>query len=137
MSSYTPGVKSMADKNSLVSISDDDPIIQMIQAFGGADNKFSKAVMSGITNYEKEARSSLATDNEWSEVAPTLLLVLVLTVNPCLTPYKVVPRLNRSTWNLSTVVLIGVLAVVFVQWQIVVMHWLKSWIMPCPRSQND
>ena len=76
MSSYTPGVKSMADKNSLVSISDDDPIIQMIQAFGGADNEFSKAVMSGITNYEKEARSSLATDNEWSEVAPHLTVGL-------------------------------------------------------------
>ena len=72
MSFYTFGIKSMANKDSLIPISDDDPIVQMIQAFEGKDNKFSKAVMAGIKQYEKEARSDLATHSEWAEVAPHL-----------------------------------------------------------------
>lgn len=76
MSFYTFGIKSMANNDSLIPISNDDPLIQMIQAFEGKDNKFSKAIMTGITNYEKEARADLASHPEWSEVAPHLTVGL-------------------------------------------------------------
>lgn len=72
MSFYTFGIKSMANKDSIVPISDDDPVVQMIQAFQGKDNKFSKAVLAGIKQYEKEMRSHLSANLEWAEVAPHL-----------------------------------------------------------------
>lgn len=76
MSFYTFGIKSMAYRDSLIPISDDDPVVQMIQAFEGKDNKFSKAVTSGIKKYEKEARSNLSMYPEWAEVAPHLTIDL-------------------------------------------------------------
>lgn len=76
MSFYTFGIKSMAYRDSLIPISDDDPVVQMIQAFEGKDNKFSKAVTGGIKKYEKEARSNLATHAEWAEVAQHLTIDL-------------------------------------------------------------
>lgn len=76
MSFYTFGIKSMANNDSLIPISDDDPLIQMIQAFEGKDNKFSKSIMTGIKKYEKEARADLASHPEWAEVAPHLTVGL-------------------------------------------------------------
>jgi len=76
MSFYTFGIKSMANKDSLIPISEDDPIVQMVEAFNGKDNKFSRSVMNGIKQYEKEARSNLSMFPEWAEVAPHLMVGL-------------------------------------------------------------
>jgi hypothetical protein len=72
MSLYTPGIKSMANKNSLVSIPDTDPVMQMIQAFGGADNKFSKELKKGIKKHQDKVRSGLSKNPEWASIANNL-----------------------------------------------------------------
>ena len=76
MSFYTFGIKSMANKDSLIPISEDDPIVQMVESFNGKNNKFNKAVMDGIKKYEKEARSNLSMHPEWAEIAPHLTVGL-------------------------------------------------------------
>lgn len=76
MSFHTFGITSMAHKNSLIPISSSDPIVQMIEAFDGKDNNFSKAVTKGIKKYEKQTRASLSMHPEWAEVAPHLTVGL-------------------------------------------------------------
>ena len=72
MSSYISGIKSMANKDSLVSIPDSDPIMQMVQAFGGKDNKFNRELQKGIKRYQDKVRSGLATHPEWASIASNL-----------------------------------------------------------------
>jgi hypothetical protein len=76
MSFYTFGIKSMAYRDSLIPISDDDPTVQMVEFFNGKNNKFNKAVMDGIKKYEKEARSNLSMYPEWADIAPHLTVGL-------------------------------------------------------------
>jgi hypothetical protein len=76
MSFYTFGIKSMAYRDSLIPISDDDPIVQMFEFFNGKNNKFNKAVMDGIKKYEKEARSNLSMYPEWADIASHLTVEL-------------------------------------------------------------
>jgi len=76
MSFYTFGIKSMAYKDSLIPISEDDPLVQMVEYFNGKSNKFNKAVVDGIKKYEKEARSNLGMYPEWAEIAPHLTVGL-------------------------------------------------------------
>ena len=59
MSFYSFGIKNMVHKDSLIPISGDDPIAQIIEAFNGKDNKFSQAITKGIKKYENDARTSL------------------------------------------------------------------------------
>ena len=76
MSFSISGVQSMRNKDSLIPFSEDDPIMQMVEAFNGKDNKFSKAIFKGIKEYEKHAQSTLSVNPGWSEIAPYLSVTL-------------------------------------------------------------
>jgi hypothetical protein len=73
---YAFGTSSIANNESLIPISNNLPITQVIQAFNGKDNDFSKSLMNGITRHEKEVRASLSKDPAWAEVAPYITVGL-------------------------------------------------------------
>ena len=76
MSFYSFGIKNMVHKDSLIPISGDDPIAQIIEASNGKDNKFSQAITKGIKKYESEETKSQKVHPEWAEVAPHLTIGL-------------------------------------------------------------
>lgn len=73
---YAFGTLSIANNESLIPISNNLPITQVIQAFNGKDNDFSKSLMKGIIRHEKEVRASLSKDPAWAEVAPYITVGL-------------------------------------------------------------
>lgn len=73
---YAFGTLSIANNESLIPISNNLPIISVIQAFNGKDNDFSKSIRKGITKHETEIRTSLAKDPAWAEVAPYITVSL-------------------------------------------------------------